>query len=326
MALEPGGYADKLGNRYEDRWVARQLLGILNEDILAVTVEPVGEDGEGVDLWVELADGTRQAQQCKLRNRSSDSWSVADLNSSGILAKARKQLDRDPSVEFALVTAVSSMSIHDLCVSARLSNGSSRDFVKYQIQAIGETRQKPFRQFCTYLGLNHEEPVDQALAYTYLHRFFIKQWSDATSGEEILFFAKTLVQGDPEIVIAVLTDYAKDRLRQKLTAEMLWVHLKSKNLHPRKLEHDDRVLPRVHKLQEKFKKSIHLIQGELISRAETQNAIDALDDTCVVVIHGRPGQGKSGVLYGLADHFDKSGWPYLPIRLLNSPSQNPIIS
>ena len=26
MAFEPGGLADKLGNRYEGRWVAKQLL------------------------------------------------------------------------------------------------------------------------------------------------------------------------------------------------------------------------------------------------------------------------------------------------------------
>ena len=31
MALEPGGYADKLGNRYEGAWVVRQLLRVLSE-------------------------------------------------------------------------------------------------------------------------------------------------------------------------------------------------------------------------------------------------------------------------------------------------------
>lgn len=68
MAFERGGYADKRGNQYEDRWVVKQLLRVLNEEILSVTVEPVGEDERGVDLWVTRCDGTRQAQQCKARN------------------------------------------------------------------------------------------------------------------------------------------------------------------------------------------------------------------------------------------------------------------
>jgi len=31
MAYEPGGYADKLGNRYEGRWVVKQLLCVFNQ-------------------------------------------------------------------------------------------------------------------------------------------------------------------------------------------------------------------------------------------------------------------------------------------------------
>ncbi len=51
--------ADKLGNRYEGRWVAKQLLRLLNEDIKSVTVELIGPDEEGVDLLVVKEDGVR---------------------------------------------------------------------------------------------------------------------------------------------------------------------------------------------------------------------------------------------------------------------------
>ena len=34
-----------------------------------------------------------------------------------------------------------------------------------------------------------------------------------------------------------------------------------------------------------------------------------------MVLHGVPGQGKSGVLYELVDILDREGNPYLPIRL-----------
>jgi hypothetical protein len=47
MAFEPGGMSDKLGNRYEGRWVAKQLLRLLKEEILSVTVELIGFEEEG---------------------------------------------------------------------------------------------------------------------------------------------------------------------------------------------------------------------------------------------------------------------------------------
>lgn len=65
MAYEAGGYASKLGDRYEGRWVVRQLLLLLQERSRGVIVEAVGDDEYGVDLWIERLDGSRDAQQCK---------------------------------------------------------------------------------------------------------------------------------------------------------------------------------------------------------------------------------------------------------------------
>ena len=67
MAFETGGMSEKLGNRYESRWVAKQLLRLLNEEIKSVTVELIGPDERGVDLLVVDKDGVRQLQQCKAR-------------------------------------------------------------------------------------------------------------------------------------------------------------------------------------------------------------------------------------------------------------------
>jgi len=52
MAFEPGGIADKLGNRYEGRWVAKQFLRLLNEEIQSVTIELIGPNEQGVDLLI----------------------------------------------------------------------------------------------------------------------------------------------------------------------------------------------------------------------------------------------------------------------------------
>ena len=53
MPYEIGGRADKFGNRYENRWVVNQLLRLIKEEIASVTVEAIGEEEEGVDLWIK---------------------------------------------------------------------------------------------------------------------------------------------------------------------------------------------------------------------------------------------------------------------------------
>jgi hypothetical protein len=85
VPLEPGGYSEKLGNRHEGRWIVKQLLRLLTEQLRSVTVEAVGDDQQGVDLVVETQLGTRQYQQCKARNASKECWTPADLGSRGIL-------------------------------------------------------------------------------------------------------------------------------------------------------------------------------------------------------------------------------------------------
>ena len=161
MAFEPGGIADKLGNRYEGRWVAKQLLRLLNEEIRSVTVEAIGNDERGVDLWIQKNNGIRQAQQCKARNGSRESWSIRDLGSRGVLSYLQFQLDRDSTIEFGFVSGIGAILLHDICDSTRNSNQNPEDFFNYQIKAIGRDRREAFRQFCESLGLDSTQPGDR---------------------------------------------------------------------------------------------------------------------------------------------------------------------
>lgn len=322
MALEPGGYADKLGNRYEGRWVVRQLLRVLNEDLRSVTCEAVGDDERGVDLWIERPDGGRQAQQCKIRNVSKDSWTIAGLARRGILAAMKQHLDSEPSNEFALVTAVPSTLLHDICESARNSTGDPEEFYKHQVQAVGEDRRKGFKQFCERLDLDRNSQDDRARAFSYLQRLFIELWPDTgASREDLVGQAGMLVRvdsdGDPSAVVAVLADFVQDNLRKKLDGPAIWHHLRLQGFHPRRLAHDTRVLPAVQGLQARFAKSISddLIAGKLICREETQKVLESIKESSVIALHGGHGQGKSGVLYELTEKFKENDIAYLPVRL-----------
>jgi hypothetical protein len=318
MALESGGFADKLGNRYEGRWVVRQMLRVLTEELRAVTLEEVGDNEQGVDLWVERVDGGRQAQQCKIRNGRYERWTVADLARRSILEAMREHLEREASNEFALVTAVPCTVLHDISESARYSSGDPEAFYEHQIQSVGEDRRQVFGQFCQHLALDPAAPASRAAAYSMLRRLFIELWPDTrTTREELHDQARTLVSGDPQTIVAVLSEFALENLRARLDAPRIRRHLADRGLEPRQLAHDERVAPGIESLQAQFIESIEsdLIAGHLIHRAETDAILNALTESTLVALHGSPGRGKTGVLFELARTCAEREWLCLALRL-----------
>ncbi|CRH92922.1 Uncharacterised protein [Chlamydia trachomatis] len=67
MPFESGGRADKLGNRYEFNWIVLKFIDIIAEKIIAKKIEAIGEEEQGVDVWLKYKDGHKEAQQCKGR-------------------------------------------------------------------------------------------------------------------------------------------------------------------------------------------------------------------------------------------------------------------
>ena len=178
MAFEPGGMSEKLGNRYEGRWVAKQLLRLLNEKIQSVTVEPIGPDEQGVDLLVVGKDGVRQLQQCKARCGGRKSWTISALRNKGILGHLKHHLNRDPNHKFSLITAIPGKTFADICESARNSNDNPSDFFQYQVQDLSEQKRKVFQGFCEAVGLDPQKEEDLGKAFDYLKRTHIELFPD----------------------------------------------------------------------------------------------------------------------------------------------------
>ncbi|MEQ8785532.1 MAG: hypothetical protein RIC55_04505 [Pirellulaceae bacterium] len=321
MAFEPGGYADKLGNRYEGRWVVRQLLLLLHERLRSITIEAIGDDEAGVDLWVERNDGRREAQQCKARNRSKSNWSLADLDQRGVLGSAKAHLNRSSNHDFALVSAVPASELRDISQSARDSSGDAESFVQHQINALGKKRRDAFQDLCRSLMLDAHTSDGRAEAFDFLRRTHVHlACDDRHANDDLRFMAETSVAANPDVVIAVLADFAENNLRKTLTALEVFQHVQSKEMQVRRLTADNRIYLQVNELCQDFLDSIRpkLAAGRLIPRSETEAIIDELnadDAPEIVILHGAAGRGKSGVLYAVAERLTEMGTPFIPIRL-----------
>ncbi|MCK4622782.1 MAG: hypothetical protein KAT62_11285 [Desulfuromonadales bacterium] len=327
MPFEPGGLADKLGNRYEGQWVASKLLSLLNEKIKSVTIEAIGDDERGVDLWVEQKDGTRQAHQCKARNASKEHWTIGDLAGRGILGHLKFQLDRAPTHKFFFVSSVGSGLFNDICDYARRSNSDPNLFYQEKICTAGKDVKTCFEQFCRHLSLNPTEQTDLVSAFSYLRRTYINVYPDDHGTRQFLLGqADYLLLSVPEVAISTLLTYAEnnDRFGSPIYVDELRNYLIGVDIHPKRLEHDARIAPAIQELQKQFAASIQpgLIGGELLKREETRLLIEAIDNGESVILSGSAGYGKSGVLFELTEYLKKENIPYLPVRLDRREPQN----
>ncbi len=319
MSYDVGGRADKLGNRYEGRWVVKQLLRLLTEEVVSVTIEAIGDDEQGVDLWVVHKDGKRISQQCKGRNGNNDSWTIAKFKQKDILENIRFQLDRSVDIEFEFVSGAPFIELNDLCFSVRNSPCDPKLF--YEIQSKVKSKIKFYKTLCDGLALDPTKESDQVKLYDYLRRLQVTLYpDDNNSWVDLNTQVSLIVSGGTESVIALLQDYAEntDNLGKPIFADQLWKYLEKQDHLPKNLSHDVQVLPTIKRLQTAFDDSIRprLINGNIIQREEADQCLTKIEEGIgIIILHGAAGSGKSGVLFSIASKLKDEGTLYLPIRL-----------
>lgn len=326
MAYEAGGSADKLGNRFERRWVISQLLKLLAGRIRSLQYEPVGPDERGVDLWIVTDDGRREAQQCKGELGTKADWSMADLARLRVLGHLRSQLERDGQHTFALVSATQAVVFRDLTRSARDAEDATA-YWKYQVKDRSDKHRDEFLAFCKYLDLDHRSPGDLQKAFDLLRRSHYHTFTDDVQTLKTLeMWAGCYISGAPDKVLDALGGFAETEgnLRRVIYADEVYDFLSRKGYPPRDLGRDNALPVQIEELRSSFFESMrpHLAAGRLIPRLETPKIIDWVTSPGkerLLILHGPAGVGKSGVLYELASELKARGIPFLPLRLDRQP-------
>lgn len=318
MPYEKGGRADKYGNRYENKWVIYQLLRVIDEKAESIIIEPIGEDEAGVDIWVNEKDGSREAQQCKGRNASKESWDTPSLKSRGIIAKSRQQLDRNPEYKFALVSPISCTMLFDLTTRARNSS-KVKDFLEYQVMSgTSPEFQAFFISYCNALGLDYSNDNDLIKIVDYLKRTYYHQYLDSRmQKEELLDKIKFLFIGDSNNIYNLLENYIleEDVLGKEISCVMIGKLLKENSIYLRDLAKDTRIFPRIYELNMEFKDSFCPISKTLSERKEFEICRNEIKQGNSLVIHGRAGSGKSGCAQALSLYCETNSIPYIAIKL-----------
>ena len=129
------------------------MLRIFDEVNYSVTIEALGDDEKGTDVFVTTMKGEKEHQQCKARNGSKDKWDISDLRAKGIFKTWEFQLNRGDERRVALVSPMTCSFLVDLHSRSLNTSGDSRDFYYAQINESGKEFQKFYADLCAEMNL-----------------------------------------------------------------------------------------------------------------------------------------------------------------------------
>lgn len=317
MPYEIGGRADKSGNRYEIRCVIYQMLRILEEKIYSVTLEALGDDEQGVDLWIDHLNGDREGQQCKGRNGSRESWTISSMKAHDIFINWKMQLDRNKNNKVALVSPLSCSLIIDLIDRANNNDGDYEHFYNNQICKSSKQLRKFYIDYVEAMNLNIKDKKDIIKSIDYLKRTFYRQEPDFQLREIILDKIRYLLIGDEDKIydtfVSIVID--GDILGKQITNTFLCQLLKSKDIKLKNIALDKRIAPRINELNDEYRKFFLPIKEGLIERKEFDLCRKIIDLGESIIIHGKAGNGKSGCTEAILNYCEENMIPVIAIKL-----------
>lgn len=313
MPYESGGRADKLGNKYEFNWIVLKFIDVISEKIDAIKVEAIGEEEEGVDVWVRYSNGITEAQQCKGRNASKDYWTLSDLNSRGILKYWKLHLSRDLTTKVSLVSPLPFTNFSDLIYRAK-TNDNAQSFIDYQVNTSSELKNL-FDNYVKYLGFSKEKDIPKII--NFLSRTVIRQDPSPENEEFIKDMISQYFIGDAASIKSKFINLILqgEIYGRWLSFQDLGKFIKNEKIEFRNLARDDRIIPRINILNDEYKNSFKTLDSGLKIRTQFDECKKYIQEGKSIIIHGKAGNGKSGLTENIIDWCNKSNILHLDLKL-----------
>lgn len=309
----PGGATDKFGNRYEGKWTVYCMAQVMAEQAGAIQLEPVGDEGIGVEFMLQRGD-IREYHQVKRQQSGVGHWTIRQLQQLNVLHNFATRLV-DPTKVCVFVSTEAADQLGALADRAR----SASSWEQYRQQFLTSQYEPWFRQI---KNVWHDFIETEQGIYDWLKRVRVH-----TVGEDVLAGMVDdqlhfLVDADAATVRDALAQFAIENVHHELAAHEIWHHLVSERpFRRRSWESDPHVLAAVDEATTRYCAQLRaqLILGRAIPRTEVEDTLRRLDAPSAgkrgVVLAGGAGMGKSGVLLGVIARLRERGTPVLPFRV-----------
>ena len=285
-----GGIADKTGNRFEARWLTRELIGLIDGRALSITIETIGDDDEGFEFVVER-ETLSEWHQCK-RQTSANTWTIAALGSAGVIGNFGTKLAHSPAQRCVFVSTDTVKQIK-LLQEKRRATPILEEFEK----ALSKTEVPFWQDLQTQIAASGESAAD------WLDRCDFHAVSEDILEETVASELAYWFRGDPDLIVGAIRAWIEeDQVFNRPIDRAAFLSFAADKQFELKQYEADQTLPgRLVAATADYDATYVPVGGGLfnIPRPETEQLIEALiGDTHVktVALVGAAGSGKSVVV------------------------------
>lgn len=303
-----GGAADKYGNRFEAYWTIDQMLDIIDEKSDSIYLEPLGDEGKGVEFFVRKKY-VKEFHQVK-RQRTDGEWKPYHLKN--ILKNFSDKLN-DSNVECVFVSTISSAELNDLTERSRDSNSYEQFKNDFLSSDITKTL---FKYICDIW-----EKLEPFEVYNNLKRIYFETITERKLLKDITNRLESLIIGNSDLIISTLFEYGFQNIHKELDANDIWAHLNSRGFSPSDFSKNQTVLNKINQHNEQYENKLDFFTEYNISKNEVNYIIDNFESKNLMIT-GSAGSGKSNILLQTIKRLKTKKIPFLILDVDNLESAN----
>ena len=315
MSLESGGRADKYGNQYENRYLSRLLLMLVQGKYASIIVEPLGTNHDAVEYITEDHDGKRKYYQCKAANGQLPYWHFRELHNYEVFVNAKKIILENEMNEYHFISPLTCGEIGELCKRSR-TNNSADEF--YENQLTNEKLRNDFKKISDDFNLNFNNKDELNEIVYILSKCFFESFSfDDNEREEFELYISLVFTGNTKVICRLLEDYVLDTnsFGKKVTSNDVLNYLFKRDITLNQLTQSGNLNNIFDTINNIYYGEFSPITDKLIHRSVTDKIISEINMGKSVILHGRAGAGKSGCLQELSEYLATNDVLYLRVKL-----------
>ena len=283
---------------------------VLNGEAEAIYLEPVGDEGQGVEFTVIRPTET-EYHQVKRQRTGRGVWPLAELAREGVLGHFYQKLNVQ-SAQAVFVSTHAAHTLDELADRAR-SAVSWEEFERWFLSSNEWSSR--FDDLHKRWGMASKED-----SYERLKRVHVETISERSLRELAHAKLGILLDDDPANATDILAQFALNQVHRRLTADDIWRHLRQRGFQRQTWADDAEVIDVIVELNRTYRAGIQHqgIGGDSIPRHETERLLGYFKDENtrkIALVTGTAGVGKTSVISQVLDDAEIMELPMLALRV-----------